>query len=116
MGARAPAGEVPPGTPAPPAGSAAYAFDSSGSGGGSGGVGTVRVIVLGYSQLEDSRPVLTAGDTADAPCPSEWSAPANQLQWLCAQLHFAKVPGCRRSWSAMPASPTPASPTTHRTL
>jgi hypothetical protein len=82
MGALAPAGSVPSGTPPPPAGSAAYAFDSTGGG------GTVRVIVLDYSQ-----PALSGGDTEQAPCPSEWNAPSNQLQWLCAQLHYAKQEG-----------------------
>jgi hypothetical protein len=44
LGSFAPAGSAPGGTPAPPAGSAAYAFDSAGAG------GTVRVIVLDYSR------------------------------------------------------------------
>ncbi|HXP99963.1 MAG TPA: hypothetical protein VN845_07855, partial [Solirubrobacteraceae bacterium] len=80
MGSHAPARSVPAGTPAPPEGTAAYAFDSTGA------TGTVRVIVLDYSQSE-----LSANDTAQAPCPtSNWEAPANQLQWLCAQLHYAK--------------------------
>ncbi len=43
LGTNAPVRSVPEGTPAPPAGTAAYAFDSPGSG------GTVRVIVLDYS-------------------------------------------------------------------
>jgi hypothetical protein len=68
LGADAPAGSVPSGTPAPPAGSAAYAFESPGNG------GTVRVIVIDYSQ-----PTLGAAQTA----------------WLAAQLQnaaSAKVP------------------------
>jgi hypothetical protein len=80
MGSHAPARSVPAGTPAPPEGTAAYAFDSTGT------TGTVRVIVLDYSQSE-----LSVNDTAEASCPSNWEAPADQLQWLCAQLHDAKV-------------------------
>lgn len=79
LGASAPAGSVPAGTPPPPAGEAAYAVDSTGAG------GTVRVIVLDYSGA-----TLAANDTAAASCPSNYAAPANQLQWLCSQLHFAK--------------------------
>lgn len=82
MGRLAPAGSAPSGTPAPPAGTAAYAFDSPGAG------GTVRVIVLDYSQS-----TLSPNDTTQASCPSEWDAPANQLQWLCAQLHYARQEG-----------------------
>ncbi|HEX3693194.1 MAG TPA: hypothetical protein VHU13_07610 [Solirubrobacteraceae bacterium] len=44
LGAHAPAGTAPPGTPQPPSGSGYYAFESTG-GGGAG----VRVIVLDYS-------------------------------------------------------------------
>ncbi|HEV7938364.1 MAG TPA: hypothetical protein VGP18_10115 [Solirubrobacteraceae bacterium] len=80
MGSHAPARSVPAGTPAPPEGTAAYAFNSPGA------TGTVRVIVLDYSQSE-----LSANDTVAAPCPGNWEAPVNQLQWLCAQLHDAKV-------------------------
>lgn len=79
MGGHAPARSVPAGTPPPPEGTAAYAFDSSGA------AGKVRVIVLDYSQSE-----LSANDTAQESCPSNWEAPANQLQWLCAQLHYAR--------------------------
>jgi hypothetical protein len=80
MGGHVPARSVPAGTPPPPEGTAAYAFDSTGP------AGKVRVIVLDYSQSE-----LSAKDTAQAPCPSNWEeTPTNQLQWLCAQLHFAE--------------------------
>jgi hypothetical protein len=68
LGGDAPAGSVPAGTPAPPAGSGAYAFESPGVG------GTVRVIVLDYSQQ-------TLG--------------AAQTEWLSQQLQSAasaKVP------------------------
>ena len=57
---------VPPGTPSPPPGTAAYAFESPGSG------GTVRVIVLDYSG-----PQLAPGE----------------LSWLTAQLQDAKSAG-----------------------
>jgi hypothetical protein len=66
LAAHAPAGSVPAGTPAPPAGSAAYAFESPGNG------GSVRVIVLDYSNL-------TLG--------------AAQTQWLIEQLAQAKAAG-----------------------
>jgi len=66
LGGYAPAGSVPPGTPAPPAGSAAYAFEASSSG------GAVRVIALDYSAL-----ALGAG----------------QLQWLSEQLQNAREHG-----------------------
>ncbi len=69
LGAHVPAGTVPAGTPAPPAGTAAYAFDSAGSG------GTVRVIVLDYS-----------GGTLSA-------NGGVQLTWLAAQLDAAKGAG-----------------------
>lgn len=82
LGGDAPAGSAPAGTPAPPAGSAAYAFESAGAG------GAARVIVLDYSQSE-----LSSHDTAQASCPSEWNEPADQLQWLCAQLHDAAQSG-----------------------
>ena len=85
IGAADPAGSVPPDTPPPPPGSgAAYAFESPGAG------GTVRVIVLDYSQSE-----LSPNDTAEASCPSptEWEHPADQLQWLCSQLHYATQDG-----------------------
>lgn len=82
MGDLAPAGSAPSGTPAPPAGTAAYALDSNGPD------GTVRLIVLDYSQSQ-----LSPKDTNEAPCPSDWSAPANQLQWLCAQLYYARQDG-----------------------
>jgi hypothetical protein len=65
LGGHAPGGSSPPGTPAPPAGTAAYAFDSPGNG------GTVRVIVLDYSS-----------DTLEV-------AGAAQLDWLAAQLDSA---------------------------
>jgi hypothetical protein len=86
MGANAPVGAAPAGTPQPPAGSGAYAADSegsggsggggSGSGGGSGGSGSgkVRIIVLDFTAS-----VLGAGE----------------LEWLAAQLaqaHTAGVP------------------------
>jgi hypothetical protein len=62
LGSDVPAGSVPPGTPAPPAGSAAYAFESPGAG------GTVRVIVLDYSAS---------------------ALPPGELEWLEAQLDQA---------------------------
>lgn len=83
LGGHVPAGTVPSGTPSPPAGEAAYAFESTGSSGG-----PVRVIVLDYSG-----PALAAGDTATSTCASDPSGPANQLQWLCSQLYFAKQAG-----------------------
>lgn len=84
LGGIAPAGSVPAPEeePAPPAGSAAYSFESPGAG------GTVRVIVLDYSQSE-----LSPHDTVEASCPSNWKVSANQLQWLCSQLHYAKQKG-----------------------
>jgi hypothetical protein len=60
------AGTVPPGTPSPPPGTAAYAFESAGDG------GTVRVIVLDYSG-----PQLAPGE----------------LSWLVAQLQDARAAG-----------------------
>jgi hypothetical protein len=60
------AGSAPPGTPAPPVGTAAYAFESGGSG------GTVRVVVLDYST-----PTLAPGE----------------LVWLATQLSSAKQAG-----------------------
>jgi hypothetical protein len=84
LDASVPAGSAPPGTPAPPPGSAAYAFESPGNG------GTVRVIVLDYSQS-----VLSPNDTVQPSCPRAMDAPENQLQWLCSQLYYAtqaKVP------------------------
>jgi hypothetical protein len=82
LGSHAPAGSVPSGTPAPPKGTAAYVFESPGSG------GTVRVIVLDYSQ-----PELSPDDTSQPSCPGEGAEPANQLQWLCAQLRDARDSG-----------------------
>jgi hypothetical protein len=81
LGSMAPAGSVPFGTPPPPASTAAYAFDSAGAG------GTVRVIVL-----DDSQPTPPT-EAAGPSCPSELSAPYDQLQWLCAQLYYAKQAG-----------------------
>jgi hypothetical protein len=78
LGASAPAGAAPAGSPSPPQGTAAYAFDSGGNG------GTVRVIVL-----DDSHGALAPGDTTEPSCPSSWEEPSNQLQWLCSQLHYA---------------------------
>jgi hypothetical protein len=66
LGGHAPAGSVPAGTSAPPAGSGAYAFDSQGVG------GSVRVIVLDFSAS-----VLAPGE----------------LGWLAAQLAQAKSAG-----------------------
>jgi hypothetical protein len=66
LAAHAPAGSAPTGSPAPPAGSAAYAFESPGNG------GSVRVIVLDYSKS-------TLG--------------AAQTQWLSEQLQQAKAVG-----------------------
>ncbi len=78
-----PTGTVPSGTPAPPDGEAAYAFESTGSSGG-----PVRVIVLDYS-----RSVLAEGDSGQSGCATDPAAPANQLQWLCSQLYYAKGAG-----------------------
>jgi hypothetical protein len=85
LGGHAPAGTVPSG-PAPPHGEAAYAFESPGAG------GAVRVIVLDYSGS-----VLSADDTAQQGCPAnpETETPADQLQWLCSQLYYAKRAGVR---------------------
>jgi hypothetical protein len=66
LGSFAPAGSVPAGTSAPPAGTAAYAFDSAGAG------GTVRVIVLDYSHA-------VLGNV--------------QLGWLATQLAQARAAG-----------------------
>jgi hypothetical protein len=66
LGSDAPVGSVPAGTPAPPAGSAAYAFESPGAG------GPVRVIVLDYSSS---------------------ALPPGELEWLSAQLGAAKQAG-----------------------
>jgi hypothetical protein len=66
LGKDAPAGSVPPGSPTPPAGTAAYAFESGGGG------ETVYVIVLDYS------------GSALAP---------GELGWLAAQLDHAKQAG-----------------------
>lgn len=85
LGSHVPAGTVPSG-PAPPHGEAAYAFESPGTG------GAVRVIVLDYSGS-----VLAPGDTAQQGCVAnpETEMPANQLQWLCSQLYYAKKAGVR---------------------
>jgi hypothetical protein len=80
LGSAAPAGSVPAGTPAPPAGSAAYAFDSGGAG------GAVRVIVLDYAL-----PTLGPSSAAAGACPA--GPPASQLDWLCQQLDAAKQAG-----------------------
>jgi hypothetical protein len=69
LGGHVPAGSTPPGSPAPPAGTAAYAFDSAGNG------GTVRVIVLDYSS--DS---LSVNGGA-------------QLAWLASELDSARSAG-----------------------
>ncbi len=94
--ALAPAGSVPP--PEPPAGTAAYAFEctSTSSLCPSSGHSAVRVIVLDYSGAS-----LSANDTTSPSCPSstelqqppESLHPADQLQWLCAQLHYAAKAG-----------------------
>jgi hypothetical protein len=82
LGAVAPAGSVPLGTPPPPAGEAAYAFESTGRS------GAVRVVVLDYAAS-----ALSPEDTTTASCPSNYAQPANQLQWLCSQLYYAKQAG-----------------------
>jgi hypothetical protein len=82
LGGHVPAGTVPPGTPVPPNGEAAYAFESAGAG------GAVRVIVLDYSGS-----VLAAGDTAQSGCATNPETPTNQLQWLCSQLYYASRAG-----------------------
>ncbi|MDO8209330.1 hypothetical protein [Conexibacter sp. CPCC 206217] len=77
LGPSAPAGSVPPGTPQPPAGIAAYAFDSEGA------TGPVRVIVL-----DTSRRAVAPGRTSGA-CSA--TAIQDQLDWLCAQLDAANA-------------------------
>ena len=69
LGAHAPAGSTPSGTPVPPAGTAAYAFNSSATG------RTVRVIVLDYSSGSLS------------------GSGGAQLSWLEAELGSAKQAG-----------------------
>ncbi len=65
LGPSAPGGSVPPGTPAPLAGSAAYVIGTAGS-----SAGPVRVIVLDWSQA---------------------TLPEAQLGWLAAQLDAARA-------------------------
>jgi hypothetical protein len=69
LGSHLPAGSSPPGTPAPPSGTAAYAFDSHGTG------GAVRVIVLDFSAG-------TLSGSSNA-----------QLNWLKAELSDATGAG-----------------------
>jgi hypothetical protein len=82
LGSAAPVGRSLPGTPPPPDGTAAYAFQSG------GGTGTIDVIVLDYS----ASTLVPGGSEGSGGCPQTDSA-ANQLDWLCAELHAAKAAG-----------------------